>query len=279
MRKFLLWFLAFLVTVFIMIYQRMTGPTYPISGKIPLAATEISFELPRSHVVTSDCEVAVTVSHSQIEGVLIYKRFKTRDDLTEQPMQRKEDALVGYLPRQPAAGKLEYRVILSYQEDKVSLSGDIPVVIRFKGEVPTPIIILHIVVIFLALLFSIRAGLEALSPKGHPRKLAIWTTALLVLGGMILGPVMQKYAFGAFWTGFPFGIDLTDNKTLIALIGWIIALIAGRKGRAARGWVIAASVLTLVVFLIPHSLLGSELDYSKMDSINSSATTQSSIMR
>ena len=40
---------------------------------------------------------------------------------------------------------------------------------------------------------------------------------------MILGPLTQYYAFGALWTGFPFGIDLTDNKTLIALIGWIIA--------------------------------------------------------
>jgi hypothetical protein len=43
---------------------------------------------------------------------------------------------------------------------------------------------------------------------------------------MILGPVVQKFAFGEYWTGFPFGTDLTDNKTLIAFIGWIIALVA-----------------------------------------------------
>ena len=274
MKKFLLWFLAFLATIFILVYQRMTGPTYPMSGKITMAETEVSFKLPRSHVVTSDCEVSVSVLHSEIHGTLIYKRFKTQDVLTEQPMQRREETLVGYLPKQPAAGKLEYRVILSNQQEKVSLAGDTPVVIRFKGEVPTFIIILHILVIFLALLFSMRTGLEALSPKNNPRKLAVWTTALLFLGGMILGPVMQKYAFGAFWTGFPFGIDLTDNKTLIAMIGWIIALIAGRKGKAARGWVIAASILTFVIFLVPHSLLGSELDYSKMENVNSSITTQ-----
>ena len=77
-------------------------------------------------------------------------------------MQREEDTLVGYLPKQPSAGKLEYRVILSYQDQEVSLPGTTPVVIRFKGEVPTLVIILHVVVIFLALLFSTRAGLEAL---------------------------------------------------------------------------------------------------------------------
>jgi hypothetical protein len=76
---------------------------------------------------------------------------------------------------------------------------------------------------------------------------------------------VQKFAFGALWTGFPFGYDLTDNKTLIAFIGWIIAIIAGRNGRPARGWVLAAAILLLIIFLIPHSLLGSELDYSEMD--------------
>jgi hypothetical protein len=274
MKKFAFWLLAFVVTIFILAYQHMTGPTYPLGGKVSLADTDISYKLPRTHVITSDCEVSVAVPHSEIEGILTYKRFKTQDALTELPMQRPDDSLVGYLPKQPSAGKLEYRVILSYQDQKVSLPETTPVVIRFKGEVPTLVIILHVVVIFLALLFSTRAGLEALNSKGNPRKLAIWTTVLLFLGGMILGPVMQKYAFGAFWTGFPFGIDLTDNKTLIAMIGWIIALIAGRKGKANRGWVLAASVLTLIIFLIPHSLLGSELDYSTMDNVSSSLSTR-----
>ncbi len=44
-----------------------------------------------------------------------------------------------------------------------------------------------------------------------------------------------------------------------------MALIAGRKGRPARPFVIAASLVTLLVFLIPHSLLGSEYDYTKPD--------------
>jgi hypothetical protein len=39
---------------------------------------------------------------------------------------------------------------------------------------------------------------------------------------------------------------------------WIAALVAGRKGRPARGWVVAASAVTLFINLIPHSLFGSE---------------------
>ena len=45
------------------------------------------------------------------------------------------------------------------------------------------------------------------------------------------------------------------------MVIWIVAMVAGRKGRGARPWILAAAVLMLVVFLIPHSLMGSELKY------------------
>ena len=44
------------------------------------------------------------------------------------------------------------------------------------------------------------------------------------IGGMILGPIVQKYAFGEYWTGFPYGGDFTDNKMLIMWLAWAIAM-------------------------------------------------------
>jgi len=38
-----------------------------------------------------------------------------------------------------------------------------------------------------------------------------------------LGPLVQLNAFGDLWTGWPFGGDWTDNKTLFAFIFWVIA--------------------------------------------------------
>ena len=265
MKKVLLWVLAFLITASAAVYQRMTGPTHPIRGKVMLNDTEIAFRLERDPETTSDYEVQVKVPQTEITGILVYKRHKTDDPWTKITMVREEDFLAGSLPKQPTAGKLEYKIFLASQGKEISLSGEKPVIIRFKDPVPTIILILHIVIIFLAMMFSARAGIEALNPKGNPRKLVLWTIGLLIVGGLILGPVVQKYAFGEFWTGFPFGSDLTDNKILIAMIGWIAALIAGRRGKPARWWVLGASILLLVVYLIPHSLLGSELDYSQLD--------------
>ena len=261
MRRLLLWLLAVLITLASAVYQRLTGPTYPLRGKVLVAGEEIRFRLPRSHEITSDCPVAVKAADAKTSGRLEYKRYKTSDAWAEVNMTREEYQLVGYLPRQPMAGKLAYRVFLAIDVEEASLTGEEPVVIRFKGVVPTPVLVAHVIFMFLAMLFSTRAGLAALDRKSHPRRLSLWTFALLFIGGFILGPVVQKYAFDAWWTGFPFGFDLTDNKTLIAMVGWVAALVAGRKGKPARGWTLAASILMLVIFLVPHSLLGSELKY------------------
>ncbi len=110
-------------------------------------------------------------------------------------------------------------------------------VIRFKDPVPAWILIPHVLVMFAGMLFSTAAGLAALDKKRNPRRLVLWAVVLLFVGGFVLGPLVQKFAFGVAWSGFPFGTDLTDNKTLIAFLFWIAALVAGRKGKPARPFV------------------------------------------
>jgi hypothetical protein len=86
---------------------------------------------------------------------------------------------------------------------------------------------------------------------------------MFALGGFVFGPWMQHEAFGPWWAGFPFGTDMTDNKTAVAMLSWLVALWMMRGGKTARGAVITAMIITLTVFLIPHSVFGSQLDWSQ----------------
>lgn len=264
-RSILLWIIAIVLTVLTAAYQRMTGPTYPLSGEATLNGRTIKYALDRSHGGEDDHQIKIKTDDENISGVLEWKRYKTEDEWHPVAMKYENGILAGFLPHQPPAGKLMYRITLEKDSEKVFLNNNHPVVIRFKGDVPIFIIIPHVILIFMAMLFSTRTGLEFFNKEPNYKKLAYWTFGLLILGGMIFGPIMQKYAFDAFWTGVPFGIDLTDNKTLIAVIGWIIALVAIKKSANHKRWVIFASVLMFIVYLIPHSVLGSELDYNEMD--------------
>lgn len=258
-KQTIFWILAVVITIATVIYQRKTGPTYPVEQNIEIGGAKIEASLPRSHGGSTDREVSITVPGNDFGGMIIYKRFKTSDDLDTVAMVLQGQELIGYLPGQPPAGKLEYTVVL-LKNEKAYTVNEVPVVIRFKGSVPAFVLIPHILFIFTAQLLSLVAGLFAVYRLRKYKLYGILTIVFLFVGGFVLGPIIQKYAFGAFWTGFPFGQDMTDNKVLVALLCWILAVVMNiRKDRPAYSWI--AALIFLLVNMIPHSVLGSELDY------------------
>ena len=259
-KSILLWIFAIVFTLGIATYQRMTGPTYPKKGSITIAEKEIKFKLLRSHSSSSDAIISIENKAKIFGGSILYKRYNTSDDWTEVTMAQNGDNIEGSLPSQPAAGKLMYRVFLKYGNENYALNIE-PTVIRFKGDVPAFILIPHILFMFLAMLFSTRTGLEALIKGKQTFNYAMVTTITLFLGGIILGPIVQKYAFGAYWTGWPIGKDLTDNKTAVVFLFWVIATYKLFKDRDKSVMAIIAMIILLAIYLIPHSMFGSELNY------------------
>jgi hypothetical protein len=264
-KSLLLWIFAIIFTLFIAAYQRTTGPTYPKNAEVSLNNRELKFKLIRTHS-DGDAQINLFTPSRVIKGKLTYKRYKSFDPWTTVDMVRVDDNLIASLPHQPPAGKIEYMISLSADKEYVNLTPE-PVVLRFTGEVPLLVLIPHILIMFLAMLFSSRTGIEAFIKGSRTYTYTIWTIILLFVGGLILGPIVQYYAFGAFWTGWPFGGDLTDNKTFVAFIFWVIAFFVLRKHPENRLWPILASIVMLLVYLIPHSMFGSEIDHTKVPEI------------
>jgi len=260
-KLWLFWILAIVITLGAAVYQRKTGPTYPSKQTITINNNTYSFELPRSHNSTSDCNIDLKIPDTSISATVFYKRYPTTDEYSPVAFVRNGERLQTFIPSQPPAGKLAYYVELkSATGESVIVGKEEPVLIRYKGEVPAWVLIPHILLIFLAMLFSNFTGILAIAK--HPRfrfwtRLTFW---FLLFGGMVMGPFVQHFAFGAYWTGIPFGYDLTDNKTLIAFVGFIVAMVFNFK-KPHRISVIIATVLMLVIFSIPHSARGSQLNY------------------
>lgn len=255
-----LWIFTIILTLVFVVYQRLTGPTYPLDGTAELNGTEISYKLIRSSEGQSDALISIEVPDEDISGTLTYKRYKTDDEWTSTDMVYNDGKLNGYLPGQPPAGKLAYTVELEKAGSSVELTEE-PVIIRFKGEVAKILLWPHILLMFTAMLMSTRTGLEALV-KGKRTLQYAWITLItLFLGGLILGPAIQLMAFGDWWAGWPLGQDLTDNKTAVSFIFWLIAVLRLRKHPNKGGWAIAAALILIAIYLIPHSVLGSEFDY------------------
>jgi len=260
-KTLIVWVLSFLLTAASAWYQRVTGPTYPVSGSAMLGNTPLRYRLERSHGGDSDAPVGIVVPDVAVSGTLEWRRYRTDDAWTSVGLKREGDGLRAVLPLQPPAGKLQYRVTLRRGADSLFLPPDGAAVIRFKGDVPPAILVVHILLMFAAMLCSTRTGLSVFSGGEDIGRLTACTIGLLIAGGLVLGPVVQKYAFGEYWTGWPFGTDLTDNKTVAALAAWMVFALLRKNVRRPRLWALGAALITLAVFMIPHSLFGSELEY------------------
>jgi len=296
-RTRLIWGATILLTLVGLVFQRAVGPTRPVRGEVQIAGRTVRYVLPRTHGGSDDCPVTIADPDSQLQGWILTRRYKTGDEWTTSPMTRAHGRLTGLVPHQPPGGKVLYKLFLgpppaasgggdgAIVETRVAVPLSGPVVVRFRGAVPAVILGTHIFCMFLGMLWSNRAGVEALRRRPRLRRLTLLSFAFLLVGGLIFGPAVQWYSFGQAWTGYPNGTDLTDNKTLIAVLFWALA-VAGvllRRGaaRAAaggvaddreemptpwgpRGLVLLAALVTLVVFAVPHSVRGTELDYSKL---------------
>ena len=255
MKKSVYWLLAIVITLVLSVYQRMTGPTYPKRIVVELTGESYKIKLPRSGVQHDEVVTLKGIPYD-VNSQIHYRRYPSADEYTTADFVWENSAWQVVLPVQPVAGKLQYYITV----DGKDYLKDEPVVIRFRNDVPAGILIPHILLMFAAMLFAVYTFLLVVTHRKYSRWLKI-TVGTLFVGGFILGPLVQHAAFGPWWAGFPYGTDLTDNKTLISFLFFIVALVT-LKWKYNK-WMVGLAVLVMIViFSIPHSTYGSEYDYT-----------------
>ena len=103
-----LWVVAFILTVILAVFQRMTGPSYPLRGEfLGPAGQDVSYRLPRTHGGPGDLDVSLALPESVHGGELQWRRYPTGDSWTSVTLILDgEGRWTARLPHQPPAGKL-----------------------------------------------------------------------------------------------------------------------------------------------------------------------------
>jgi hypothetical protein len=259
LKKILFWVLAVIISLAAMVYQKMTGPTYPKKYKISYQNEEYRFELPRSNNGRPGAYPVEIELPEVFSAQLIWRLFPTENPWDTIEMVRQGDLLTASLPHQPPAGKIEYHLELKANGEPIDMQDNENVVIRFRGDVPAWVLIPHVLMMILTVIWSMATIIFALANIPTYKKHIGVTIIFLLIGGFILGPLVQKFSFGQYWTGWPFGDDMTDNKTLFALIAFVVAWFLREKSYG-KWLAIFAALVMLAVYLIPHSMNGSTLD-------------------
>ena len=277
MKNFLFWFAAIVITLSAVVYQRVTGPTNPKRVSFDFDGTSYKSKLTRSLETTitldeakgdyltlnktSPMKIKVSPSNENFKIDVMYRIYPGSDTLKAAEVVKESDGYIILFPSQPPAGKIEYKVSINDSSNSKVLFDD-TVRMRFKSPVPGYVLIPHILLMFIGMLLSNYTGIIAFENREKALRYAIYVMIAIGAGGLLLGPLVQKFAFGSFWTGWPFGEDLTDNKTLFIFIVWLTAWLLNRK-KTRRILLVLAAFLTLLVYSIPHSTGGSEYDHER----------------
>jgi len=143
---------------------------------------------------------------------------------------------------------------------------------RFEGARSVVLLVGHILCMFGSFLLMVMVLLTAFEDVKNRAvrirlgKQTLWATIILFLGTFPIGIWLEYQVYATYWTGIPFGHDITDSKALVIFIYWLVALyllrgsaLSGdpRKdviGAAAARWVaVVGVVLSLALYLVPHS--------------------------
>jgi len=180
------------------------------------------------------------------------------------------------LPEFEKGTKIKYWITASNSEGaKVRVPGDPGKfgVLKYKGKASNLVVGAHIAFMFGAFFFmamSFLAAIEILrgrEDKKNAVRAARWVLASSFIGGWPLGFVLNYQTFGPVWEGFPFGYDITDNKTQVIFILWLVSMLLAwgsfigkgeekdRLGRKAWAFsIVACFVVSLALFILPHSI-------------------------
>jgi hypothetical protein len=275
--------LAFLLTIIFLIFSRKTAAVRSVHETVQHHGISIEH-----NTVPKQVGDEIPVISARVEGAsqvrLVYKIGEEGEYASVEmlPKSGEEKVFSASIPWHPKAVKAWYYLeavdLRDEGEVKVVLpvkkSGQVrPVRLKFEGVVPAYIVIPHVLCIFAAIFFAILTVFSAIDLKrgtGTLRKsvkLCGVTVFLLFLGFFPFGWAMNYFAFGVLWEAFPFGRDVTDNKSQIMILFWLVTLFlvkgtlwgrGERKNLVSDGGystlVIISFVATVIILAIPHSL-------------------------
>jgi len=275
--------LAILLTFLLLAFTRKTTAVRSVHQMVQQHGILIEHNtVPKQ--VGDEIPLILTKVQGTSEVRLVYKIGQDGEyqsvKMTKKPGE--EDIFTASIPVHPKGVKawyfLEAVSLREGGEVKVTLpkrsSGQVkPIRLKFEGKVPSYVVIPHVLCIFGAIFFATLTLLSAIDlKKGRATlrnsvKLCAGTILLLFIGFFPFGWAMNYFAFGVLWEAFPFGWDVTDDKSQIMLLFWLFTLFTVKGTLLGKGerknlvsdrgfvtWVIVSFIATILILGIPHSL-------------------------
>jgi hypothetical protein len=278
---------AIILTLVLLYIARNTSRGRPEELQCSIDGIQIEYTTVPKVVEGDTAHIDIEVTGDLPDDAFVaFRKAKPRHS---KPLQRLDDYMVvrmrpsdtaenAYYAEVPAGekGGRTYYYFQIRQNQKVLaewIPDGKPFVLKFIGEVPSAVLIGHIILMFATVFCVVMSAIRAvplMQGEGEVRDMArcmFMAVVFAFLGGYPFGWAMNWYAFGVIWEGVPFGTDATDNKTQLLFL-YLVFIVLSSVGSLTRGRFgrdlfskrtlgrlgVGALFLLLVIYLIPHSI-------------------------
>jgi hypothetical protein len=274
--------IAFIFTLVLLGFARRVTMVRSVHKTVEKSGVIIDHNTVPKKESQGDAQILVKVMGAN-DVKLFYKIEKGEFQSVDMtPKEGESDVFVASIPHHKKGTKAWYYIEAQKQIDDKKLTVSLPdrkstnfdpILLKFEGAVPPFIIFSHVFSNFAAIFFSVLAVWKAIDlekGKSTLKKSVVFsllTFVFLFLGFFVIGCALNYFAFGSLWEAFPFGSDVTDSKSQIVLLLWLVTLllvkgtILGKNPsknlvseKTYSTMVIISFVVTVVMYLIPHSI-------------------------
>jgi len=245
--EIILW-LSSIVIVFLIGYvKNVTDKDYPITGTFGIEGKKVSYKLDKVSYNKSSYKNIIISDIKGLEGKLIWIHDNVKNENVFNTIDR---GLQCEIPKLKPGQKIKYKVILTYFNKTYEIPEKDFVTLTYWGNIPSPVNILHFILLYGGLLLSLRCLLELFNKNKNLKKYAVVTCIFFITLTILINPLYNSYKLGALNKYIPTVTDLLEPYFVGITILWIVGTILIFYKKNINTVTIFITAATIVLFFL-----------------------------
>lgn len=243
--EIILWLSSIMLVFLIGYTKNVTDKDYPITGTFGIEGKKVSYKLDKVSFDKTSYKNIIISDVKGVSGTLIQLEDHEQKETAFREIDRGLECEI--LKLKPGK-KTYYKVVLNYADKTFEIPKEEFVVLTFWGNIPSPVKILHFILLYGGLLMSIRSLLELFNKNKYLKRYAIVACTLFITLSAIINPLRNSYKLGAINNYVPQVTELLQPALLLVLLIWILGTILIFNKKYMRTVTIFVAAVTVVLF-------------------------------
>jgi hypothetical protein len=244
-QQFILWVGSIVLTFVIGYTRNVTDEYYPVTGSFGVEGEKVSYKLDKVHYGKEPYRILILTDLKELGGKCI---LKSDDKWITIPLNRGDNNLNASIPSLKPLSKIDYKVILNYNDEVYVIPAGSKIEISFYGNIPASVNLLNFILLYGGLLFSTRTTLEVFNRKKFIKKYIVFTTSIFIILASIINPLRNSYKLGAINLYVPPIMDIINPFLITLVLMWVVGTVLVFYRRFAAITVVLLLVSTIIIY-------------------------------